>query len=68
MFLTVYEVICDSITENVMKIFTGPSKEVRIFSLLIEKTVSISKSDTKNKTLRIIIFPLINQGKELEWG
>ena len=41
-FLTVYEVICDSIATNVMKLFTGSSEEVLIFSLLTEKTVYIS--------------------------
>ena len=42
-----YEVIYDSITENLMKLFAGPSKEDFVFSLLTKKTVSIYKSDTK---------------------
>ena len=44
-----YEVIYDSITENLLKLFAGPSKEELIFPLLTEKTVSISKSDTKQQ-------------------
>ena len=44
-----YEVICDSITENIMKLFAGSSKEVRILSLIIEKTASISKNDTNQQ-------------------
>ena len=46
-FLTMYEVIYDSITENLVKLFARPSKENFILSLLTEKISSISKSDTK---------------------
>ena len=49
MFLTMYEVICDSITENIMKLFAVSSKEVLILSLITEKTVSISKNDTNQQ-------------------
>ena len=48
-FLTVYEVIYDSIAENVMKLFNESSKVVLIFSLLTEKITSISKSNTKQQ-------------------
>ena len=44
-----YEVIYDNITENLMELFAGLSKENLIFSLLTEKTASISKSDTKQQ-------------------
>ena len=47
MFLTVYEVICDSIAENCIHLFTGSSQEVLIFSLLTENMASISKNDSK---------------------
>ena len=47
MILTMYDVICDNITDNLMKLFAGSSKEVLIFSLLTKKTASISKNDTK---------------------
>ena len=42
-----YEMIYDNITENLMKLFAGPSKDNLIYSLLTEKTESVSKSDTK---------------------
>ena len=67
-FLTMYEVIYDSITENLVKLFARPSKENFILSLLTEKISSISKSDTKQQITKDHNLPLINLGKELELG
>ena len=36
-------------TEHLMTLFAGPSQKILIFSLLTERTASISKSDTKQQ-------------------
>ena len=45
-------------TENLMTLLAGPSQEILIFSLLTEKTASISKSDTKQHITKDYNLPL----------